>query len=57
MTLSPAARYVLRFIGVAYILVLVIVPVGMILWRSFAPGLGEFLRQISTPAAISALQL
>jgi len=33
------------------------VPVALILWRSFAPGLGEFYANISTPAAISALHL
>lgn len=57
MTLSPLARYLLRFIALAYLAVLVIVPLGVILWRSFAPGLGVFFTQISTPAAISALQL
>ncbi|MDR3662381.1 MAG: sulfate ABC transporter permease subunit CysW [Mycobacterium sp.] len=57
MTLSPVARYLVRYVALAYILVLVIVPVGLILWRSFQPGLGEFFAQISTPAAISALQL
>jgi sulfate transport system permease protein len=57
VTLSPAVRYLLRFLAVAYILVLVIVPAGIILWRSFAPGIGTFFAQITTPAAISALQL
>lgn len=57
MTLSPAVRYLLRFVALAYIGILVIVPVGLILWRTLSPGIGEFVASISTPAAISALQL
>lgn len=57
MTLSPPARYLVRLIALAYILVLVVVPVALILWRSFSPGIGQFFAQITTPAAISALQL
>jgi sulfate transport system permease protein len=57
MTLSPAVRYLLRFIAVAYVGILVVVPVGLILWRTLAPGIGEFFASITTPAAISALEL
>ncbi len=57
MSLSPAVKYLLRFIALAYIGVLVVVPVGLILWRTLEPGVGEFVSSISTPAAISALQL
>jgi sulfate transport system permease protein len=37
--------------------VLVVVPVGLILWRTFAPGFGDFVASITTPAALSALEL
>ncbi|KUH80465.1 MULTISPECIES: sulfate ABC transporter permease subunit CysW [unclassified Mycobacterium] len=57
MILSAAARYVLRFVALGYLLVLLVVPVGLILWRTFAPGIGTFVESITTPAAISALQL
>ena len=57
MTLSPLARLLTRYLAVAYVLVLVIVPVGLILLRTFTPGVGAFFSSISTPAAISALQL
>src|SRR5689334_22488923 len=57
MTLSPAVRHLLRYVALAYIGLLVIVPVALILWRTFQPGIGAFYEQISTPAAISALQL
>jgi sulfate transport system permease protein len=54
---SPVVRYLLRYSALAYILILVVVPVGLILWRTFEPGVGAFFASITTPAAISALQL
>ncbi|MBV9353215.1 MAG: sulfate ABC transporter permease subunit CysW [Mycobacterium sp.] len=57
MSLSPGVRYLIRFIALAYIAVLLLVPVAVILWRTFAPGLGQFYAYISTPAAVSALHL
>ena len=57
MTLSPATRYLLRFLALGYVFVLLVVPVGLILWRTFEPGVGAFFESISTPAALSALQL
>jgi sulfate transport system permease protein len=57
VTLSPWARLLARYIALAYIAVLIAIPVGLILWRTFAPGLGAFIDSITTPAAISALQL
>ncbi len=57
MTPSPKVRYLLRCLALAYVGLLLIVPVSLILWRSFAPGFGQFFAYISTPAAISALQL
>jgi sulfate/thiosulfate transport system permease protein len=57
VTVSPPVRYLTRFGALAYLAVLLIVPVGIILWRTFAPGLGAFVSSITTPAAISALQL
>lgn len=57
MTLSPWVKHLLRWTALAYVGVLVIVPVALILWRTFSPGVGEFFASISTPAAVSALQL
>jgi sulfate/thiosulfate transport system permease protein len=54
---SPLVRNLLRYTALAYVAVLVIVPVGLILWRTFEPGIGAFVTSISTPAAVSALQL
>jgi sulfate/thiosulfate transport system permease protein len=57
VNLSPAVRYLARYVALGYLFVLLIVPVGLILWRTFAPGFGAFVESITTPAAISALQL
>ncbi|HEU0189724.1 MAG TPA: sulfate ABC transporter permease subunit CysW [Mycobacterium sp.] len=57
MSTRAWVRYLTRFVALGYILVLLAVPVGLILWRSFSPGFGQFWAYISTPAAISALDL
>jgi len=50
-------RYLTRYVALGYLFVLLVVPVGLILWRAFSPGVGAFFESISTPAAVSALQL
>jgi len=57
VNLSTPMRYLLRYVALGYLLLLLIVPVGLILWRTFSPGVGAFFESISTPAAVSALQL
>src|SRR6201994_2490316 len=57
MRSSSRVRYLIRYAALAYILVLLVVPVTVILWRTFRPGLGQFFDWVSTPAAISALNL
>jgi sulfate transport system permease protein len=57
MTPSPWVRRLIRSVALGYVMVLVIVPVAVILWRAFAPGLGQFFAYVSTPAAVSALHL
>src|SRR6201987_4489131 len=57
MTPSPAVRHLFRYLALAYIGILVIGPGALILWRTFQPGIGAFFASISTPAAVSALQL
>jgi sulfate/thiosulfate transport system permease protein len=55
---SPSwARYLTRSVTLAYIGVMLIVPVSTILWRTFRPGIDQFYAWISTPAAIAALHL
>src|ERR1700676_2293049 len=57
MTSSRRGRHPLRLVGLAYIFVLLVVPVAVILWRTFDPGFGQFFDWVSTPAAVSALNL
>lgn len=57
MILSRWTRYGLRAVALVYLTILLIVPVGLIFWRSLEPGLGQFWEWITTPAAIAALQL
>jgi sulfate/thiosulfate transport system permease protein len=51
------ARLTLRFVALAYLALLLIVPVGMILWHTFQNGLGPFWTAISQPDAVHALRL
>jgi sulfate transport system permease protein len=51
------ARLTLRFIALGYLALLLIVPVGMILWHTFQNGLGPFWTAISQPDAVHALRL
>jgi sulfate transport system permease protein len=57
MNLSTPTKLTLRYVALAYLFVLLVVPVGLILWRTFERGIGAFIESITTPAAISALQL
>jgi len=51
------ARLVLRSLALGYLFALLAVPIGLILWRTFSPGLADFIAWVSTPAARSAINL
>ena len=53
MNLSTPVRYLARYVALGYLFLLLIVPVGLILWRTFSPGVGAFFESITTPAAVS----
>lgn len=57
MIVSKPTRYGLRAVALIYLFILLVVPVALIFFRAFEPGLGQFWEWITTPAAISALQL
>ena len=57
MRVGTGTRITLRVVALGYLFLLVAVPIGVILWRAFEPGLATFIASISTPAAISALNL
>jgi sulfate/thiosulfate transport system permease protein len=57
MKLSLPTRLGLRVVALLYLFALVLLPVGMIIFRSFGHGIAAFADSITTPAAISALDL
>jgi sulfate transport system permease protein len=57
MRISTPSRIALRVVALGYLFGLVAVPVGVILWRTFSPGIGTFWASVTTPAAISAFNL
>jgi sulfate transport system permease protein len=50
-------RLALRLAALGYLAVLLLVPVGLVFWRTFEHGAGAMWAQITTPAAIHALWL
>jgi sulfate/thiosulfate transport system permease protein len=50
-------RYALRFVALGYLAALLLVPVGLVFYRAFSDGLGEFLAAVTTPEALHALWL
>ena len=50
-------RRVIRYGSLAYLLIILIAPVGLIFWRAFEHGLSPFWDAISSPFAVHALVL
>jgi sulfate/thiosulfate transport system permease protein len=50
-------KYALRYSALAYLGALVLVPLAMILYRTFEHGFVAFWESVTTPAAISAITL
>ncbi|MFT4035004.1 MAG: sulfate ABC transporter permease subunit CysW [Patulibacter sp.] len=57
MIVARNTRLTLRAIALAYLGILVALPIGVILVRTFGDGFVAFWDQVTTPAAISALSL
>jgi sulfate transport system permease protein len=51
------SRYLLRFAALGYLAVLLIVPVGLVVFRAFEDGIADFFAAITTPEALHALWL
>src|SRR4051812_14471683 len=51
------ARLTLRVLALAYLGALVLIPLAMILYRTFEDGIGAFIDSVTTPASISAISL
>jgi sulfate transport system permease protein len=57
MSTGLVTRLTLRTIALGYLALLLLVPIVMIVFRTFEDGVVAFWEQITTPAAISALSL
>src|SRR3954451_21129682 len=57
MVVDRRARIALRALALAYLAALLLVPVGVVFYRTFEHGIGAFWASITTPAAIHALFL
>jgi sulfate transport system permease protein len=57
MTVDRRGRYLLRLIAFGYLAVLLVVPVGVVFYRTFEHGIAAVWDSITTPAAISAFWL
>jgi len=57
MIVSRRGTLGLRVIALGYLAVLLLIPVGVVLYRTLEPGLGEVWRSITTPAAVHAFWL
>jgi sulfate/thiosulfate transport system permease protein len=57
MSVDRRTRIGLRVLALGYLAVLLLVPVGLIFYRTFERGLGFLIDSITTPAAIHALFL
>ncbi|SDJ17953.1 sulfate transport system permease protein [Frankineae bacterium MT45] len=54
---SRAGRSVLRVVAVTYVVILVVVPLLLVVWRTFKPGIREVLKSLSDPLTVHAFQL
>lgn len=50
-------KYLLRFVALGYLAALLVVPVALVVQRTFEPGVGAVWDSVTTPAAISAFWL
>jgi sulfate/thiosulfate transport system permease protein len=51
------ARVSLRVVALTYLLFLLVLPVGLICWRTFENGVGPVVDALTTPSAIHAFQV
>jgi sulfate transport system permease protein len=57
MTVEGRWRIALRVVGLSYLTVLLVVPVGFVFYRTFENGISAVYDCVTTPAAISAFSL
>ena len=57
MTVNAPAKWGLRGLGLGYLMVLLLAPVGMIFYKTFEHGFGPPWEAMTSPEAIHAIQL
>jgi sulfate/thiosulfate transport system permease protein len=57
VTVSAPAKWGLRGLGLGYLLILLLAPVGMTFYKTFEHGLGPPVDAITSPDALHAIQL
>src|ERR671910_196024 len=57
MTVERRWRIGLRVVGLSYLALLLLIPIGLVFYRTFENGLGAVYDSVTTPAAISAFSL
>jgi sulfate transport system permease protein len=57
MIVPRRTRLILRIIALAYLAALLLMPVGLVFYRTFEPGPAAVWRSITTPAAVHAFWL
>ena len=51
------AKYALRLFALVYLLFLLALPVGLIVWRTFGDGIGPVIESLSSPEAVHAFKI
>jgi sulfate transport system permease protein len=54
---KPLSTYGLRTIAIVYLLFLLVLPVMLIIWRTFGDGIGPFAEALTSPSALHAFQV
>jgi sulfate/thiosulfate transport system permease protein len=54
---QAATRLGLRAVAILYVTILVVLPLGVMIGRTFEEGIGEFLDSITSPEAVAAVSL
>jgi sulfate transport system permease protein len=54
---ATGTRWTLRLLAVAYVGVLVVLPLVVMVGRTFADGLGDFVESVTSPEAVAAVSL
>jgi len=57
VSVSAPAKWGLRGLGLGYLLILLLAPVGMIFYKTFESGLGPPIEAITSPDAVHAIYL